>query len=116
VDKDRIDELLERHETGKTFTEKNPTVSAFIDRQDKGKTLYQLPGFGIQKEYELRLSIRVNFIANNAQYKNQESLAIKQLKHGLYKDMISDIYEALNVCDDTQTKNILDRMLVKMGV
>ena len=109
-----LEDLITKHETGNTFPEKNPVVSAFIDRQDMGETEFQPPSFGIRKEYHIEIKVGVNFLANSAQYKRQEDLAIKQLKHALYKDIIGDIYEALNICDDVQTKNILDRMLTKI--
>lgn len=111
-----IDELLERKETGRLFPEKNPVVSASLSKEDKGATTYQPPSFGVQKEYELRLRVFVNFVANSAQYQDKERHAIRQLKYELYKDMIGDIYEALNVCDDIDTKKILARMLDRIGI
>ena len=109
-----IDELLKLRKTGIQYPDRDPAVHASISREDKGETEIQPLSFGVQHEYELSLKVGVNFVANSAQIEDKERHAIKQLKHALYDDMISDIYEALNVCDDIQTQKILNRMLNKI--
>ena len=111
-----IDELLERRDTGVRFPEKNPAVFAFLTKEDRGKTEFQPPSFAVQHEYELLLRVGVRFTANKVQYDDKERYAIRQLKYELYKDMIGDIYEALNICDSIQTEKILVRILTKIGI
>ncbi|MCP4100531.1 MAG: hypothetical protein GY750_03770 [Lentisphaerae bacterium] len=113
---DMIDELLERHTTGNVFPEKNPVVGATIELSDMGRTEHQPVSFGVQKEYILRLQVGVNFIANDVQLEKKQKQAERQLKYELYKDIIGDIHEALNVCGDVQTQKILSRMLAKIGI
>lgn len=111
-----IKELLERHTTGNVFPERNPVVAATIEKNDMGRTEYQPLSLGVQREYMLRLRVGVTFAANDAQLEAKQQQAERQLKYELYKDMIGDIHEALNVCDDIQTQKILSRMLAKIGI
>jgi len=111
-----IDQILERRDTGIRFPEKNPAVCGELSKRDNGATQFQPPSFGVQKEYELFLRVGVKFVANSAQYEDKERHALKQIKYELYKEMISDIYEALNICDDIEAKKILCRMLDKIGI
>ncbi len=110
---DMIDELLERHTTGNVFPEKNPVVGATIEL-DEGWYERKTSSIGVPKEYILRLQVGVNFVANDAQLEKKQKQAEKQLKYELYKDIISNIHEAINVCDDAQTQKILSRMLAKI--
>lgn len=110
-----IERLLER-KTDQVFPEKISFVSANIDQKELGPTSIQPPSFGVREEYELYLKVGVNFLANNAQYLTRREQAEKQLKFALYRDMIEDIHEALNVCEDSETSRILTRMLDRIGI
>jgi len=96
----RIDDLLKVRPTGSVFPVKQPCVRAELDecslgdRGEAAKTTTTMT----QIEYELHLSVFVRFYANSAEYGRAKQNAIRQLKHELYKDVLSDVYAALNVC------------------
>jgi len=111
-----LDDLLERRETGRRFPIRDPAVWASTSERTIRESDPQPGGFGVQNEYELLLRVGVEFVSNKAQYPEREREAIRQLKYELYKDIIGDIFEAQNLCDDTQVRKILNSMLTKIGI
>lgn len=110
-----IERLLERKKAEVSFPERNPAVSANLELADRGVVENQMPSFQQQHKYDLRLRVGVEFVANDLQLQGREKQAIKQLKFSIYKDIIEDVYEALNLCDDSQVRETLGRILTKIG-
>lgn len=108
-----LDELLQSKETGLRFPERNTAVTATTKEEEIGHLTSYAP---YKTEYRLFLTVGVCFAANDVEKPYKRKIALKQLKHELYGDMISDIYQAMNSCDDPDTIQILGRMLKKIGV
>jgi hypothetical protein len=109
----RIDRLLKVRQTGNAFPVKQPFVRAEIDECNLGgrgvaaKTTAAMT----QIEYELRLSVFTRFYANSDEYGRAKQNAIRQIKHELYKDVLSSLYAALKVCGEDIVRENLYRAI-----
>ena len=111
-----IDHLLRTEPTGMVYpNEVNCGVVAHQKLNDLGPSEFQNDGFSITKEYNLSLKVGVLFRSNHIQLPGREDQAKRQLKYELYKDVITDIHEALNSCQDTRTAEILSHLLDKVS-
>ena len=107
-----FDDLIREEFTGRQFgNERDCSVRAAYTLINNGDTDIQPLSFGIQKEYDLYLKVGCSFVANNIELGDRRTQAIKQLKYGLFKDIISSVHEALNSTDNSETQKILLQLL-----
>ena len=111
-----IDDLLITNETGRICEDLSRKVFAEIDIKELGDRANQPPSFSVNKEYEISLKVAVKFEANSVQLKGCEVAAVRQLKHEVYKDILSDIYEAMNICCDPSALAVMQRAVDKMSL
>jgi hypothetical protein len=111
--KSRIDALLRVSSPLRVFPVKQPSVRAEIAERaivdnDRDELIKQV-------EYEMRLCVFTRFYTNNENYHQSRQNALKQLKYELYRDVVSDLYEAINASGgNRECIEILNRAVDKM--
>ena len=73
-----------------------------------------LEPLGLRAEHELSLTARVRFLANDQEYQHARKVAERQLRHEFHKDIISQLYEALNLTNERDTRVILSKLLEEL--
>lgn len=110
-----IDHLLERKKTGMQYPrERDCGVVAVYDEQNDGPCGQRDFGCVERNEYTMSLTVKVSFLSNDVELPRKDGEARRMLKHALFKDVESALYEALNSTDNPQTVSILASLIAKI--
>jgi hypothetical protein len=112
-----IDKMLVNKRTSMQFPrrEAKPFASFNLDKSE------QLPflrtSFSVDYKYVLRLEVGTEFIANSVEAEHKEKNARMQLRHSLYQDVISELYEVIGASSEPEVQSLaagmIDRMIGK---
>ena len=71
-------------------------------------------GFSESRRYFLYLKLGTRFVANEAELPLAKERVEKQIRYELYKDVVSSLYEILNVADNKDTIRITSKLLKEL--
>ena len=112
-----IDKMLVNKRTNMRFPRREAKPFAFFDLEKGDQSDFQRSSFGVDYKYVLRLEVGTEFISNSMQAEHKEKNARMQLRHALYKDVISELYEIIGASSEPEVRSLaagmIDRMIGK---
>jgi len=111
-----LDEMLEVERSDKIYPGINTRVFADFEREDTGPAEFQGPSFQVGSGYTLILKVGVDFIANDVELHRKTELAKEQLRHALYKDVITDLHGIGNLSQDAEVQKRVYALIKKLQV
>lgn len=109
-----IDRMLTKRIETTLFPRRSAKPFAEFELEKGREASLQRLSFGVDYKYVIRLEVGVEFIANEVELEIKEKNAKMQLRHELYKDVISGLREIIGVSSELEVQSIASGMIDQM--
>lgn len=105
-----FDEMLEVSRTDQKFR-RAAKPSADFDLEKGEQEPFPRQSFGVDYKYILRLRVGTEFVSNEVELGAKEQNARFQLRHAMYKDVISGLHEVIGLSSEPEVQAVAGKMI-----
>jgi hypothetical protein len=109
-----IDKMLVKKKTDMQFPRREAKPFASFDLDKSEQLPFLCTSFSVDYKYVLRLEVGTEFISNSVEAEHKEKNARMQLRHALYQDVISGLYEIIGASSEPEVQSLAAEMIDQM--